>query len=143
MNNRLDPDTDLNGATGEGMTHEALSQSDEELKLLRHDEDYGDVFKEEWESEYGEQQDEGEEDGSGNPDVTITTDKEELIKAVKQKEEDEKPSDEWVEAEQERKAAEVGKSGEEEGDEELEEEQTVGPKKQAGKDQKEKKKESG
>jgi len=106
MNNRLDPDTDLNGAIGEGMTHEALSKSDEELKLLRHDEDYGDVFKEEWESEYGERQEDGKENSSGDPDVTIMTDKDELIKAMKQKEEDERPSDEWLEAEEERKMAE-------------------------------------
>jgi len=130
MNNRLDPDTDLNGATGEGMTHEALSQSDEELKRLRHDEDYGDVFKEEWESDYSQEQVENEKN-SGNPDVTITTDKEELIKAMKQKEEDDRPSDEWKEAEQERKMAEEHVKEEQAGDEE------------AGKDQKGKKKASG
>lgn len=106
MNNRLDPDLDLNGATGEGMTHEALSQSDEELKLLRHDEDYGEVFKEEWESDHNGEQEDGKENDSGDPDVTITTDKEDLIKAMKQKEEDEGPSDEWKEAEEERKMAE-------------------------------------
>jgi hypothetical protein len=137
MNNRLDPDTDLNGATGEGMTYEALSQSDEELKLLRHDEDYGEVFREEWESDYSEHLDE-EEDGSGDPDVTITTSKEELIQAMKQKEENERPNDEWKEAEEERKMAEQGA-----GDEGDEEEQALKPKTQAGKDQKGKKKSSG
>jgi len=135
MNNRLDPSADLNGAIGEGMTHEALSQSDEELKLLRHDEDYGDEFKEEWESEYGGEQDE-KDNGSGDPDVTIMTDKDELIKAMKQKEEDEQPSDEWLEAEEERKMAEEGVKEENEEDAEVEEEQ-------AGKDQKGKKKTSG
>jgi len=136
MNNRLDPDTDLNGAIGEGMTHEALSKSDEELKLLRHDEDYGDVFKEEWESGYGEHQEDGKENSSGDPDVTIMTDKDELIKAMKQKEEDERPSDEWLEAEEERKMAEKAGMEDEVRDDQDEEEQ-------ATKDQKVKKKTSG
>lgn len=143
MDNRLDPGTDLNGATGEGMTHEALSQSDEELKLLRHEEDYGDVFKEEWESDASEQQEDDNGNDSGDPDVTITTNKQDLIKAMKQKEEDEKPSDEWKEAEQERKMAEQGVKEDEAGDEGPEEELAVAPKKQPGKDQEGKKKASG
>lgn len=52
MRNHLDPASDLNGATGEGMSAAELLKQEAKLKEMMREEDRGEVFREEWEVDY-------------------------------------------------------------------------------------------